>query len=426
MSGSLRLRRDYGEETPFREGVSNLPTGLEDTRALLENVITRKLASPKFTIEELFTKFPETFPIPWGNPPKPNLWRVKKISDHTFQKNSLRVYRIETDLFIDPQEYLEIVVAYFSEDKIYRLEVLKGLIRLGYLWVSGSTSLEGPLKKLWLDTKHKITPLLKVNKVASSNLSVGDLFDQPINIFPLPWGSPPKPNLWKVERSAFASNDRVSYMVKTPLLKKESTQLVLSFRKVAELYVIIEVRLDWDRLVSFNTQVGSNLSRALEIIWHDIKTPLASKLSVNKIASASGHYGYTKKVQLDCESAINQLRKYCTSLCSKQKTKGNAHLEFYKKYAEKTENPFAKALVQCNRDIYTEALNKIASSMFGYDERVVKLCLNSMTDVQMRSAMIINRLLARKTSNTEQIKAYLKEHIDQTGCVWSICLNACI
>lgn len=70
MSGSLRLRRDYGEETPFREGVSNLPTGLEDTRALLENVITRKLASPKFTIEELFTKFPETFPIPWGNPPK--------------------------------------------------------------------------------------------------------------------------------------------------------------------------------------------------------------------------------------------------------------------------------------------------------------------------------------------------------------------
>ena len=409
MTSPLRTRRDYGSPS---EKISN-EIDLHGTP-------------------------PDTLNLPWGSPPKPYFWVAHKVGTREYLEKKIKVkastYRVQAPALL-PDVKLVLIVkinnARWIDVEVW-LMTSHGVDHLFSL--SAGQDLSAILSSTWRRLmREDRNSFLKPNiKLATANNNLLSYEREPPKSIAIPWGDPPKPYLWDCRinpQHTGRLTDRyrtVIYLVRSPLILEDTkVEIFLVFNKVGTKF---EVAI----FVNGVKSVGGSyrdLDTALRELWSKQKKSRSLqflKPSIKIASSARGKYGYTKKVQNDCERAVAQLKKFCTKICVKQQSKGDKHLEFYRKHAEKTESPFTKAIVQCNKDIYNDALSKIATSMYGFDERTVKVCLANLNAVQMQSASLINRLLARKTSNSEQIKAYLKEHIEQTGCVWSMCLEACL
>ena len=468
--GSPRCKKDKGTYFPKRPNIAKgIAKSMEEKRrkrtkkkASTFNVVDRhiKVASESpSTLRDLFYGDYRSIKLNWGMPAKPNLWKTELVyRENNTSQGHRRLYLVNSPLLLNPIELsfdLQEIENVAGQVKEY----VKVAVNLPHVKSDSfnhfvesmpvpEADFDSMMANIWSkilrEAKGKLhTKVLKpgVRVASESPSTLRDFFKQRPEAFELAWGTPAKKNMWKVKIEQETQNETY-YRVKSPALNLDLSIKVFIYRAISEVEV---------RLITKDNQIGKTLffnrfddkhpnldlpfDTFMEEVWrgvaheaeqHPLKggTPIL-KPNV-KVASASGRYGYTKKVQKDCELAVSQLKKYCKALCSKQKSKGNKHLEFYRAHAEKSGSPFVKAFVQCHKDIYNEALGKIASSMYGYEERTVKRCLSSINDLQIRSAMLINKLLARKTSDSDKIKAYLSEHIEQTGCVWSTCLYSCL
>jgi hypothetical protein len=415
---------------------------------------TKVASQPSYTLRDFFKQRPETFELAWGTPAKKNMWKVMKENETRNQT----YYRVKS-----PALNLDLSIMFHVYRAVSEVEVrlITKNNQIGKTLYFNRLDDEHPnldlpfdtfMEEVWRGVAHEAsqhpltggTPILKPGvRVASREpyATTREVFTRRPRAIELAWGNPPKKNLWKADLKSGGSTD--FYHIQSPVLKP-NTSLELRIKSSPKSYYVNINILNPYGIGKYKDKVMGltywNLGKDDPILeqpfesftsflWNDLVSKGLTKHILNpnvKVASASGRYGYTKKVQKDCELAVSQLKKYCRTLCSKQKSKGDKHLEFYRAHAEKSGSPFVKAFVQCHKDIYSEALSKIASSMYGYDERTVKRCLSNINDLQIRSAMLINKLLARKTSDSDKIKAYLSEHIEQTGCVWSTCLYSCL
>jgi len=130
--------------------------------------------------------------VMWGDPPKPNLWKL--------EKRIPILYAIKSPLFKDGQEILiydsdEGTHVKFSESREH-IAVYSTDIRSAIPLIADKT--------FWAYHKDRITPHLKVDKVASSEPKVM-------------WGDPPKPNLWKIQEDINGTHLKSGF-VKSPLL----------------------------------------------------------------------------------------------------------------------------------------------------------------------------------------------------------------
>ena len=416
---------------------------------------TKVASQPLYTLRDFFNQKPETFELAWGTPAKKNMWKVMKENE-TRNETYYRVKSpaLNLDLSIQISIYRavsEVEVRLITKDN----QIGKTLFfnRFDDKHPNLDLPFDTFMEEVWRGVAYEAsqhpltggTPILKPGfKVASRepHATTREVFMRRPRTIELAWGNPPKKNLWKADLKSGGSTD--FYHIHSPVLKP-NTSLELRIKSNPKKYYVNINILNPNGIGKYKNKVMGltywNLEKDDPILeqpfesftsflWNDLVSKGLTKHILNpnvKVASASGRYGYTKKVQKDCELAVSQLKKkYCRALCSKQKSKGDKHLEFYRAHAEKSGSPFVKAFVQCHKDIYNEALSKIASSMYGYDERTVRRCLSNINDLQIRSAMLINKLLARKTSDSDKIKAYLSEHIEQTECVWSTCLYSCL
>ena len=398
---------------------------------------------------EILNKKPDTFQLAWGSPVKKNLWHVTK----EYENNNQVSYTVQS-----PVLNLDLGIEVLGGKRVdFYVHLITKEGRMGSTFYAYKMRHDNDLLTMPLDSfmsrvweamseeigKHKGTPVFKPNvKVASREpyATTREVFRRRPLTVELAWGNPPKKNLWSAQLRNGGSTDY--YHIESPALKPNTSLELRIQRKMKGYYVNINMLNPnasdirdkikgltyWD-IKEDDPILEQSFESFTRFLWSQLVTKGLTDFILNpniKVASASGRYGYTKKVQKDCELAVSQLQKYCRALCSKQKSKGDRHLEFYRVHAEKSGSPFVKAFVQCHKDIYNEALSKIATSMYGYDEKTVKRCLSNINDLQIRSAMLINKLLARKTSDSDKIKAYLSEHIEQTGCVWSTCLYSCL
>ena len=135
--------------------------------------------------------------VMWGDPPKPNLWKLETHYDPTHRS---RDYMIKSPLFKDGQN----ILIFGSQGYAY-VKFSKSTERITAYPVSPEKAISQVVsKEFWGEFKNKITPHLKIDKVASIKPKVM-------------WGDPPKPNLWKIQEDINAEH-LINGFVKSPLL----------------------------------------------------------------------------------------------------------------------------------------------------------------------------------------------------------------
>ena len=186
MTSPLRLRRDYGED--------RVATGVNEN-----------------AMESLSNK-PNEISLPWGTPPKPNLWKAKRQGDSSR-------YIVTSPVLRDDHTY----VLLFSTKYFPRQVSFHSFDQNGYgkeihvrSYSFSEVSLKDMLMMFWGEMRQAgINKYLTVPKVASSRVpAVTSLSNLP-DTLTLPWGTPPKPNLWMTKK---IGSDL--YRVTSPVLTK--------------------------------------------------------------------------------------------------------------------------------------------------------------------------------------------------------------
>ena len=158
----------------------------------------------------------KNFRLEWGSPAKPNIWRAREL---TFGQ-PLKIVEVLSEVMVGALEISATDVRYF---------------RSASSWADGSTVLAqiGEVDRERFESAYFYNKYIKPHiesgkikiregfKVASSELTVGELIQARPESISLPWGSPPKPNIWKTNRVSYWG-DRVRYIVESPAIAKHN------------------------------------------------------------------------------------------------------------------------------------------------------------------------------------------------------------
>ena len=242
--------------------------------------------------------------LQWGDPPKPNLWKVEQINNSTVSRQT---YLITSPLFkrtVDGDRFaLRVQIDSWAKEAIVnlyyqyndRVGMPLGIFQLSEEWfykVDDLLAHSSTWRRAIKPALARADESILTSKVASSS----DWFPNTVTSSPkvkLNWGSPAKPNIWRGWRGD--SGDAFFYYVESPLLTDTCIEVHLDRRSsVAEVFIYDGVEKSFMRKVSHIT-LGKSLS-ALELdeevrseeFWKSIVSPkLREHGHLNKVRIAS-------------------------------------------------------------------------------------------------------------------------------------------
>ena len=256
MTSPLRLRRDYGEDRVATESFDD-------------------------SFESLFDNPPNRIPLPWGSPPKPSIWRAELYDLYYPCNYKITSPALKGDLFIrfNKLGVSTEITLYDNSKAIYIYRFLPTLYTVSKL-----------LQLFWHRLNDRISTFkeeyLTLPRVASINLPAAEHLSNRPSTIPLPWGSPPKPNMWKAQ---YQGGSR--YVVTSPLLSIAYTYiLIINTKEETISFISFQdgVARDICNIRKFpQTFESSTLDTLLRIFWKRMwdKEKIKKYLTVPKVAS---------------------------------------------------------------------------------------------------------------------------------------------
>jgi hypothetical protein len=151
----------------------------------------------------------------------------------------------------------------------------------------------------------------------------------------------------------------------------------------------------------------------------------------DRVASASGLYGFTKGVQRDCESAIRKVAKSATRIAKQLWAKDQGTCAFLNTHSKRAKSLSAKVLLTAMKEIgpkvasiseYTPNMRLAGKSgygLYGFKSKTAQLGLSACSELKGSVGEITADLHNRRTAKREKIVGFLKEHNKVGKCVFS-------
>jgi len=147
-------------------------------------------------------------------------------------------------------------------------------------------------------------------------------------------------------------------------------------------------------------------------------------------AMKSGLYGFTKKTQKDCESAVSKLRKYAVKIAKDALDKDARVGDFLSIHAKRHKSSSAKLLLAAlqssvpqytweeedNDDSRVLEASPRKYSMYGYPEKTSRVALNACSEVKEAAGRVASELHSRRSDKYENITGFLSEHSKVAKC----------
>jgi hypothetical protein len=256
-----------------------------------------KVASPQ-RIPAVITlnNLPETLSLPWGDPSKPNMWKTKKIGSDLYKVTSpaLKPNYFYT-LRLSPRSFefsaLSTRINYSMYDYEWTLDeveqdTLEELLETFWKYMRSYSNRHGGSKG--------INKYLTVPKVASSqDIPAVTALDNLPAMLTLPWGNPPKPNMWKAHQWLGGK-----YTVESPVLDSEfGYQLNLGRNLSSRFRVSFSALLNGNKREIHSMYIHKRVLEGVSLndvlkqfwlnMWNSEEGTIKKYLIVPKVASSS-------------------------------------------------------------------------------------------------------------------------------------------
>lgn len=168
-----------------------------------------------------------------------------------------------------------------------------------------------------------------------------------------------------------------------------------------------------------------------ELLSMGRKTASVRTRMTDRIATASGLYGFTKGVQRDCESAIRKVAKSATRIAKKLWAKDQGTCAFLNTHSKRAKSLSAKVLLTAMKEIgpkvatlseyepNTRLASKSGYGLYGFKSKTAQLGLSACSELKGTVGEITADLHNRRTAKREKIVGFLKEHNKVGKCVFS-------
>lgn len=157
------------------------------------------------------------------------------------------------------------------------------------------------------------------------------------------------------------------------------------------------------------------------------------RLTWDKTAARTpgGLYGFTKKVQADCESCVRKLNRHATSLVKTAYAKDERIVAFLQTHAKRAKSASARVLLAALKESAPKIAGKggkVAASktygLYGYPSNTVKLGLAMCSQLREQAGLLGADLHARRVAKHARITSFLKQHSKKARCYSSRMLLA--
>lgn len=225
-------------------------------------------------------------------------------------------------------------------------------------------------------------------------------------------------DLFERNHGKVSKDDIAAFMDKNKYMR---TALIVALKKlVHENYIDLEGNLyRWG---------GGSLSDALEANWG---THLAAQ-------SPTGLYGYTRKVQADCETASRKLAKHATAVAKRIYAKDEKVAEFLATHAKRGKSIPAQILVASLQNMGPKFASedtkesaeegKTASNrtygLYGFGSKTANLGITACAEIREQAGLIASDLHHRRADAHEHITGFLARHAKEGKCAYSRLLHA--
>jgi hypothetical protein len=155
-------------------------------------------------------------------------------------------------------------------------------------------------------------------------------------------------------------------------------------------------------------------------------------------ASPTGLYGFTKRVQSDCEVTARKLQKSASALAKAAYTKDSEVAPFLALHAKRANSLPAKMLTAALKDMGPKVAanagktlvtdpDKTAArkwGLYGYKSKTASLGLGSCTALRESAGRVASELHGRREGSHSKITGFLKQHAKEANCMYSRMLHA--
>ena len=157
-----------------------------------------------------------------------------------------------------------------------------------------------------------------------------------------------------------------------------------------------------------------------------------AKEAVDKEAARapSGLYGFTRRIQADCETAVRKLNKHASLLAKAAYQKDERVAVFLQTHSKRTKSNSAGVLLAAMREMGPKigSGGKIAAGrvygLYGYPSNTVKLGLAICAQLREKAGLITADLHGRRSAKHARITEFLTQHSKAAKCMSSRILSA--
>jgi len=142
----------------------------------------------------------------------------------------------------------------------------------------------------------------------------------------------------------------------------------------------------------------------------------------------SGLYGYTRKIQGDCETCIRKTTKTASKLAKMAWQKDNAVAPFLIAHAKRSDSLPAKILVEAMKSVGPKVASKDIkgrrNGLYGFRPNTASLGMKMCNSLRVEVGHFASDLHKRRSEHHANITGFLKQHMKETKCMYSRMLHA--
>ena len=161
-----------------------------------------------------------------------------------------------------------------------------------------------------------------------------------------------------------------------------------------------------------------------------LRSPILKHLKIERMASqnASGLYGYTRKIQGDCEACIRKTTRTASKLAKMAWHKDNDVSAFLSAHAKRADSLPAKILVEAMKGVGPKVASKGVegrrNGLYGFRPKTASLGMKMCNSLRVEIGHYASDLHKRRSDNHSNITGFLKQHSKEAKCMYSRMLHA--
>jgi len=141
-----------------------------------------------------------------------------------------------------------------------------------------------------------------------------------------------------------------------------------------------------------------------------------------------GLYGYTRKIQADCDSSISALTKSAKRIARETLEQDSRVASFLALHGQKADSLPARILSAAIRSIGgADGLDRQSSTqesgLYGFDSKTAELGLNACSSLRSAAWTVSSKLHSRRASSYPLLTGYLETHAKQARCMYAQLLH---